>query len=255
MRKVTVVKSGVMFRRHRFPGYHEPARSPLSSPPAVDKPAQTAVVSQEILAAARQEAYDSGYRQGLEAGTLEGLSQGREQAQQQACAEGQEKGYRDGLSQGQEEIGKILAGLNRRLQGLDPMFSGRRQELLQGLLVMVQEICRRVILTELKLQPGVIQSVVQETLQCLPETSDRITIHVNPRDLQHLKPFQTGAHCTLVEDVAVEPGDCRVVTDQVEATAAMEDRLSACMDVVREILPEQLSEQLSEQLAEGAACD
>ncbi|WP_263080809.1 FliH/SctL family protein [Endozoicomonas sp. Mp262] len=263
MRKVTIFKSGVAFKRHRFPNYGELAGnlSPITkldsgsgdSPKAIELGTgqegvqnRTHMVSQEILEAARQEAYDSGYRQGIEVGTMDGMSQGREQGQrdalQHACSEGHEKGYREGLSQGQEEIQKVLNSLSQNLQGFEHLFSGRKQELYHWLAEMVKEVCRSVIRTELKLQPEAITAIVHEALQHLPENAEKLAIHVNPSDLLHIKQFQSGSGegWSLIEDITIEPGDCRIVTDQVEASASVEDRLSACMDVVREVLPEEL---------------
>lgn len=258
MRLSTIYKAGTMtYQRHQLPSASEES-TPFPAPSEALKTAVSPEHEQGFssgfeqgLHQAREEGYDNGYRQGLEAGRLQGVKEGHEQGLKQGIeqgyGQGKEQGFQDGRAEGEVELQKVLSNLDMNLKNIQQYYGTRKQELSYWLSALIEEISRQVIRTELKLQPQQIMSVVQETIQHLPDDNQQLTVHMHPEDVSQLRRVQpdfSGAW-TLLEDENVPQGDCRVISEQAEATASVEERLAACMEIVKENLPEELDRSLA----------
>ncbi|MGI9280146.1 MAG: FliH/SctL family protein [Endozoicomonas sp.] len=256
-RNATIFKSGTTeFQRYSLPSAKDESES-FPAPETVSE--QTAPQEQQVSAAmtlqdlqqSRQEGYDDGYRTGLEAGRIQGIKEGHEQGLKQGIEEGyiqgQDKGYRDGLSAGEEELQNVLRNLDLNLQNIQQYYKTRKDELSYWLSALIEEVSRQVIRTELKLQPEMIMNIVRETLTHLPDENSQLTIHMHPEDVAQLRKARADFSntWTLLEDDQVAQGDCRVITETAEASASVEERLSACMEILRESLPEELDRSLA----------
>jgi flagellar assembly protein FliH len=257
MRKATIFKAGTAeFQRYTLPSSREESES-FPSPEATTSPINTVdqqsmvINTEESLLQVRQEGRDEGYRQGLEAGRIQGVKEGHEtglkQGIQEGYEQGQTQGYQDGLNAGEEELQKILNNLDMNLQNIQQYYKTRRDELSYWLSALIEEVSRQVIRTELKLQPDMVMNIVRETVQHLPDDNSQLTVHMHPEDVTQLRKANPdfSKTWTLLEDDTVLPGDCRVISEQAEASASVEERLAACMDILKENLPEELDRSLA----------
>ncbi len=256
-RNATIFKAGTTeFHRYSLPSAHDetesfPAPETIAEQTAPPEQQATVAMSMQDLQKSRQEGYDDGYRTGLEAGRIQGVKEGNEQGLKQGIEEGyiqgQDKGYRDGLNAGEEELQKVLRNLDLNLKNIQQYYKTRKEELSYWLTALIEEVSRQVIRTELKLQPEMILNIVRETLTHLPDENSQLTIHMHPEDVAQLRKARADFSntWTLLEDDQVAQGDCRVLTENAEASASIEERLNACMDILKESLPEELDRSLA----------
>ena len=262
MRKTNIIKAGTAsWQKYQLPEAQEHEES-FPPPERI----QDVIASEEHnngfqtgyeegIEQARREGHQTGYTEGLEkgkaAGLLQGQEQGLRQGTEQGYQQGKEQGYKDGRSESENDLQMVLQNLDLNLNNIQQYYHSRKQELSYWLAALVEEISRQVIRTELKLQPGQILHVVNETIQYLPDDSSQMTIRMHPDDIHRLRQYHAdfSSSWTLLEDESVSQGDCQVESDQAEARASMEDRLAACMDIIRETIPAELEMESDRSMA------
>jgi len=144
------------------------------------------------------------------AGTVPGA------AEQEAFAHGYAQGERAGLAAANADA----EALQRRLtQSLDELIDLRARIVRQAERDMVQlalAIARRVALREVSLDRELLAAMARVALDRLSEAS-RVTIRVHPADLESLAAARhgdlAGDHVTLVADVRVGRGGCRLESE------------------------------------------
>ena len=185
-----------------------------------------------------QRGYQDGLQQGQQQGYQTGFQQGILDGQQQ----GMEQGLTEGRAQGRVEI-------QQQLQSALALSEALHQELSQSchqqvrqhseyLCQLIHQVARQVIQAELSLQPDQILRMVEATLAELPEQSEDVCVYLHSHDHQCLQELATEQltpwHIEI--DDTLSRGSCRVVTQDSEAFADSERRLSQCMTHVRESL-------------------
>lgn len=141
---------------------------------------------------------------GVSLPTLEDI----ERITSEAHREGYSAGYDEGAARGRAESGEIqllLQGMDAALGSLDEQVSAQ----IQGLAI---EIARQIVRDTLAVKPEVIQLVVREALQALPQQAAVIQAH--PADVQLLRryleqQFDGVAH-RVVENDAMQRGGCLI---------------------------------------------
>ncbi len=130
-----------------------------AAPPAAAAPAPAAEPSaqdwQERVAAARHSGYQDGYRDGLVA-----LESFKQSFAQQAMA----------------QVGALLEGFDRQLQGLDG-------EIAAALTATAVQLARQVLRTELATRPELVAAVATEAVGAVMLSARHIAVQVHPQDL------------------------------------------------------------------------
>lgn len=204
-----------------------------------------------------QEAFDNGYKEGVSKGHEDGFSSGSEEGRLSGHASGFNQGRIEGKLKGKEAIDEQLNEIIAPISALKSILEeGHNQQIRQQqttILELIRRVSQQVIRCELTLQPQQILSLVEETMQALPDTRAEMKIHLEPNAVHKLKELAAEKikHWTLVADPTISPGGCRIVSDKSDADASVETRLNACMDQVA-IKLEQTGNKALNQDAESA---
>nr|WP_253822923.1 flagellar assembly protein FliH [Vibrio coralliilyticus] len=194
-----------------------------------------------------QQKLEEGFQTGLEQGHEEGLRQGLSQGKQQGLLEGQKEGFQKGFVSG-EQSGKqtfleATKPVNELYQTLSRWQSEREQQQRHIICELVQKVAQQVIRAELTLMPQQILALVDETLEAMPGKTEKVTVHLNPQDLDRITQInaELPKEWKLVANPELPTGGCHLVTDDAEADASCDSRLQACMDNVKEHLLEEVT--------------
>ncbi|ASI89548.1 MULTISPECIES: flagellar assembly protein FliH [Vibrio] len=227
------------YRQHRFP--------PLAQPSAVDE--FTAELSWDDAPTQIdvQERLEEGFQQGLERGHREGLNQGIEQGKQQGLLEGQKEGFQKGFVSG-EQSGKqafldAVKPVNDIYVSLSRWQEEKEQQQRHIICELVQKVAQQVIRAELTLMPQQILALVDETLEAMPGKTEKVTVHLNPQDLERITQInpELADGWKLVAKPELPVGGCHLVTEDAEADASCDSRLESCMDAVKEHLLDEVT--------------
>jgi flagellar assembly protein FliH len=183
-----------------------------------------------------QSAVADGFRQGQREGYEVGLDEGRADGYNAGQAEGLERGIAEGRAQALaelEQMAKPVDAMLRSLKKLKTEFqSAQRKEVVD----LVGKIARQVIRAELALQPVQMLNLVDEALAAMPPTRDDIEVMLNPEELKRIQELdpKRAKKWNLMADPSLEAGECRVRAGDHEVDAGCQNRLTACMDQVRD---------------------
>lgn len=234
-KRLNVPASG--YRVHRFP----PLAQPVSHNPDEHD------MGWQESQAERQQQLEAGFAQGIEQGHQEGLRQGLEQGRQQGLLEGQKEGFQQGFISGEQtgrqEFQAAAKPVNELYQSLARWQAEREQQQRHMICELVQKVAQQVIRAELTLMPQQILTLVDETLESLPGKSEKVTVHLNPHDLERIQNINRDlpSHWKLVANHELPVGGVHLVTEDAEADASCDSRLQACMDNVKQHLLEEVA--------------
>ncbi|MGF1779196.1 flagellar assembly protein FliH [Vibrio nomapromontoriensis] len=219
---------------------YRPHRFPPVAPVIQDNELSSEMMwGEEASQADVQEKLEIGFQQGLEQGHREGVQQGLEQGQQQGLLEGQKEGFQKGFISG-EQSGKqafleAIKPVNEIYHHLERWQEEKDQQQRHVICELVQKVAQQVIRAELTLMPQQILALVDETLEAMPGKTEKVTVHLNPQDLERIANINAELphNWKLVAKAELPVGGCHLVTDDAEADASCDARLETCMDNVK----------------------
>jgi len=198
--------------------------------------------AEQLLAAAqtegellREQARAEGHASGRQEGMAQGMEQGRLAGQQLAINE-----YRERLQQAHSAYARAATALDAGRGDLEATA-------LAEIVRLAIAIARRVTKRQGLIDPEVLTANLSEALRLVVQSTDvRVAIHPDQRAaldaaLPQLRlQWPNLAHVRVIDDPALEPGGCRVFTDQglIEADLAGQlDRIAAELLPVAEAAP------------------
>ncbi len=151
-----------------------------------------------------------------------------------------DEGFRAGQAEAEERFGGACAALASACEELANLKANLLQRSGDDMLRLVLSIARKVVATELALQPEVIKRTVERAIQAAVR-AEEYHIKVNPQDLQVVqehKPLFIASlsglsNIEFVPDSSISPGGCIVESPlgRVDATIeAQLEEISACLD-------------------------
>lgn len=159
---------------------------------------------EELLAQARQEGYQDGYRNGLAA--LESYKQ--TQAAQMAA-------YMS------DQVGALASDFHQRLESLEQQLAGR----IAGVAL---ELARQVVRTELRQSPELVVDVAEQAMGALLASARQVIVRLSPDDhalaQAQLSEMLAARGARLVPDASVQRGGCIVESDIAVVDASVEAR-------------------------------
>ncbi|SDK19462.1 flagellar assembly protein FliH [Ferrimonas sediminum] len=185
-----------------------------------------------------QQAMDQGYQEGLEQGRQSGYQEGLEQGRQAGEKAGFAQGEQNGLAAARQSMDTQLNQLLTPMTALQELLrEGHEQQLnsqQELILELVKRVAEQVVRCELTLHPQQILSLIEETLDALPDGREDPTIVLEPSVVATLNELAADkvANWKLQPDATLAMGDVKVITDQCEADASTQSRLDACMEQV-----------------------
>lgn len=163
--------------------------------------------------------------------TAEKIERIQAQAYKEAYDAGFAKGHAEGIGAGQQEIQRQTALLSRLLDGLSQPFLDLDEQVEQEVVQLALTIARNLVRRELKADPGQIVGLVKEALSALPVASQSVRIFLHRDDVAVVKDALAGNEMerswSVQEDPTLNPGDCRVLSENSEVDATLERRVAA----------------------------
>ena len=195
--------------------------------PDDDSPAPlTAEQLEEIRQAARDEGFQEGLLEGREAGQKEGYAAGFEEAREAGHAEG----YSAGEEAGREQMLKLTADWQTLLENTYAPLQAVDQQVEQQLVEMVMELSRAICLHEVTQSAESIRQAVNNGIQALPLTEQRVLIKLHPDDVERVQAAfgqdvieQRGWNFS--KDEHMEPGGCEITTETSTVDMSLRKRM------------------------------
>jgi flagellar assembly protein FliH len=163
--------------------------------------------------------------------TAEKIERIQAQAYKEAYDNGFAKGHAEGLAAGQGEMQKQVALLSQLLNGLSQPFRDLDESVEQELVQLAMAIARHLVRRELKSNPGEVIGLVKEALSALPVASQSVRVLLHPDDVSTVRDALSGNDIeqswSIVEDPTLNPGDCRVLSENSEVDGTLERRMAA----------------------------
>lgn len=197
-----------------------------------------------------QRQMEEGFRDGMNRGFAQGMEEGKQEGYQEGARLGFDEGMRKGLVEGKQQarqqfleaaapFERMTADVQRFLESYEQR---RREELMQ----LVEKVTRQVIRCELALQPTQLLALVDEALTSLPQPPEQIRVVLNSEEFRRISEAEPekAREWGLSADPALEPGECRVITDTTEIDVGCQHRLDQCVAVLKDnLLPDATHEQ------------
>lgn len=154
----------------------------------------------------------------------------------QAYREGYRQGFRDGeaqaLSQCEARDQALGATLQDRtevlLQSLEAEFQGFQSRHADRVVDLALAMARQIVRRELEARPELILPLVHEALEQLREAPGPATLMLDPLDAvlvgERLAPVLAQRRITVAADAGIQPGGCRLVSNDVEIDATVQRR-------------------------------
>lgn len=177
----------------------------------------------EEIEAIRQAAYEEGRAEGRAAGHEEGY----------------QAGYKEGFERAEGDVKAAVTRLGQIARVLLDPIPAQDDELESAVLQLVENICKRVVQRELKLDSSGLKAVVATALDSLNPGAQRIRIHLNPDDCAMITDYlrdmgELEDNWRVVPHPTITPGGCIVETDSSLIDARAERRLAAVIQQVFE---------------------
>jgi len=153
-----------------------------------------------------------------------------EEIEQQARDDGFQRGLKEGLEAGRVQVDQRLAALDAVMQQLAAPLQALDETVEDSLLELVLAVARQVIRRELKTDPGQIVATVREALAALPVAQRDVTLKLHPEDavlVREAMGADVDATWKIQEDPSLTRGGCYVVSDTSRVDATVERRLNA----------------------------
>jgi len=167
---------------------------------------------------------------------------------QQAADEVKQQAFQDGYRQGLEQANLEMADLKSQAQYLVEEARAEKLKTIKecegDILRLAMAIARKVVTAELRINPDAILSVIQESIALL-DNPDNVTVHVNPAELNHvLKEIgstlysdanQEDIKVKVIPDNSITAGGCTVESEVGMIDARLETRLDNMEQLMQEL--------------------
>lgn len=191
-------------------------RQPVAEPPAAEPPVPVGPTPEEWqarVAESRQQGYQDGYRDGLEA-----LEAARQQHAMQVSA----------------QMAQVVAAFQQQVQALE-------ERMADAVTDTAVRLARQVVRAELAQRPEHVAQVAREAIGAVMMSARHLRLRLNPQDLALV---QLGAgdalrarEVLLLADPAVSRGGCTVESDLGQVDAGIEHRWARTVAVLGSELP------------------
>ena len=191
----------------------------------------------QLLAAAQTEA-DSLKRDA----TATGRTEGRRQGLTHGLEEGKKAGHQQALNEFRTQFQQALQSLTAAMLQIEEHRADLAASALVEVVQLALAVARRVTKCQGIIDPAVLTANLQEAMKLVvAKIGVRIAIHPSQRKtldaaLPQLQlQWPSLAHVQMIEDEALSPGGCKVLSEHGEVDAALETQLDR---IATELLPE-----------------
>jgi len=218
---------GADWRRWEMTSFDEPEVE--IEPEVVADPEPAGPSLEEIVQAARDEAYREAYQQGQADGHKQGYMQGLNEGRQAGHAEGHAAGHAEGLTEGREQGRQEAAHLNALVTRVAQAMTGLEEQMGQSLITLALDIAAQVLRGELAERPESMLHAVHEVLHLNPAAPQGVMrLWVHPEDLElvrlHLADELKDGNWRVLADESIERGGCRAESPYGDIDATLHTR-------------------------------
>ncbi|MGM0418261.1 MAG: FliH/SctL family protein [Thermodesulfobacteriota bacterium] len=202
----------------------------------------------DALSAVVDQEKEDAYNKGLEDGKLQGKEDARadiekanEELREEKKAEGFEEGKINGYEAGKQEaydevrkeFGQKAKSVLKILESIESSWDKVLEKYEDEIVELSLNIARRVLYSNLTLDPDFVKLSIKEALNEIPDPVD-VTIGVNPEDyniIEMIKEdffqrFENLKNITIVSDPAIGRGGCTIDSESGGITQTVENRLN-----------------------------
>ena len=155
---------------------------------------------------------------------------------QQGSREGFDKGYREGMAKAAEESSGIRAQAADVLEQAEKIRRNTMESLETEIIDLACEIAEKLLSMQLNMDKEVVLGVAAESLRMVADRLN-VVLYINPDELElvenrmeELKSIiPARGQFQIVSDSAIQPGGCKVETEQGWVDATMETRREALL--------------------------
>lgn len=149
-----------------------------------------------------------------------------ERAREQAYREGMDAGRREAAAALQRECDDMRA----LVEGLNELLENMEQRLANEVLSISLELAKLIVRAGVRVKPELVLPVVQDAVASLPGVGEPVTLLLNPADAGLLRALAQGDPSfpalpwTIMEDLHIERGGCKLETPSTEVDGTLETR-------------------------------
>lgn len=174
--------------------------------------------------------------------TASHLAQLEQQAKTSGESSGRAEGYQQGYGEGQQKAVSLIEESRQRIDTLVTTITDeieREKDKLQTVFsTLLVRLCRAVCLRELQAESN-IEEIVRRALAALPVGETKITVYLNPADCEFMSASADREQKWILsarEDI--EPGGCRIRSENSEIDFTLEERVD---QIAAQVFEENLS--------------
>ena len=169
------------------------------------------------------------------------IAQAQKQGHEAGLNEGRTTGHQQALEEARQEFARSTQQTTELLQNVLTHFDHVKQQIIwqaeQNSVALALAIAEKIIKKAGLLSPEVTAENVRAALNLVNQTTD-VIIRVSPQDLQNLQQLTDapdsafGRHqsITIEPDQSIEPGGCRIFTQQGEIDATLDSQITRIAD-------------------------
>ncbi|WP_003544023.1 FliH/SctL family protein [Desulfotomaculum nigrificans] len=187
---------------------------------------------EELLHQAKRQAADILNQARAQAAEI--LQQARSEAELQARQikeQAKESGWQEGIHAAETEAEKIREQARQVLGQAREVYRQTLEQMESDIVDLAVDIAERVVMAQLAVEPQTIMQIAQEALE-LVKNRPVVTIYVSEADLAIIESNRARllhglpgkVELNILVDNMVQPGGCRVETDQGQVDATLETR-------------------------------
>jgi len=162
-----------------------------------------------------------------------------------AYREGFEAGRREAEKATEQRLGELLEGLEILGRDLVEYRSGLLEQVQSQAVALSFAIAHKIVDAKLREDRTLVISTVRKALQRVAER-DRISIRVNPADLETIRKMRDGwadvvegvGKLEVIADRRVDPGGCVVATDSGTVDARISSQMKELENIVANVMAE-----------------
>ncbi|MEM1404382.1 MAG: FliH/SctL family protein [Pseudomonadota bacterium] len=144
-----------------------------------------------------------------------------------ARQDGFQQGFQQGLNEGRAQGQQLLGSLQSLIDAMAVPFQESDAELVNTLLDLTRRVSEAVLRRELQVDPGVVTSVLEESLRVLSDEQRDVSVRINPQDAALCRQMGLVARekVTFIEDPGFQRGGLEVKSGSQLVDARVEARL------------------------------
>lgn len=211
-----------------------PPKGAIEPSPVAEEPEYKPLTAED-MAQLQQAAYDDGFAEGKEEGFSKGYTEGREQGQEAGLAQGIAEGKKQGLAAIQPEIENKLGQLTQLIEQLQQPLKGLNEQVEQALSELALAMAKAVIGVEVKTNPKVVLTALQQATAALPLNAEHVIIKLHPDDLTIIREHYTETDLQerqwqLRAEPLLERGGCVVESEKSSVDRTLTQRLESSLE-------------------------